>query len=185
MIPCYVGGKGMYATSITWDFKVAVILMLEESGLGWDTRFHYYQRQFPEMDTAALARLVCDPIERYDRDWPTWRAAYAAGCDEVELITRFFLERDDRFRTEAQAGIFCLDEAGFGSGINIMRFIHARKPVLGFYRHSSKQHAVNVGNFLQLGMEYPEQIKINAYQSPQEIPAMAQRWLTGLAAIHP
>jgi hypothetical protein len=59
----------MHATETTWNFKVAVILALEESGAGFDTRFRFYQTQFPEMDPAELARKICDPVEFYDKDW--------------------------------------------------------------------------------------------------------------------
>jgi len=183
MIPCYVGGKGMHATATTWDFKVAVIIMLEECGLGYDTRYRYYRRQFPEMPAAKLARLICDPIENYDRDWPAWRSARGDKREEInELITAFFLERDSRFRDEAQAGIFCLDEAGFGSGINVMRFIQAGKPIVGFYRNALDERGVNIGNFLQLQMEYPELVSLHAYQSSVDIPDEVRRWLTALAA---
>jgi hypothetical protein len=173
----------MFATATTWDFKVAVIGLLEESGLGYDTRYRYYRRQFPEMDTTQLARLVCDPIENYDRDWPQWRAAQTAASDEQDLITAFFLERDARFRAEAQAAIFCLDEAGFGSGINVMRFVQAGKPILGFYRRSTQSRAVNVGNFLQLRMEYPGVVTLCAYQSSNDILDEVQGWLTALRAV--
>ena len=183
MIPCYVGGKGMFATATTWDFKVAVIGLLEESGLGCDTRYRYYRRQFPEMDTTQLARLVCDPVENYDRDWPRWRAAQTAASDEQDLITAFFLERDTRFRAEAQAAIFCLDEAGFGSGVNVMRFIQAGKPILGFYRRGMESRTVNVGNFLQLRMEYPELVTLCAYLSSHDIPGEVRTWLTALRAV--
>jgi hypothetical protein len=173
----------MYATATTWDFKVAVIALLEESGLGYDTRYRYYRQQFPEMAMASVARLSCDPIENYDRDWPQWRAAQAAGRDDNELITAFFLERDSRFREEAEVGIFCLDEAGFGSGINVMRFIQAGKPILGFYRQASEARAVNIGNFLQLQMEYPGLVSLYAYQSLDDVPGEVRRWLAALPAV--
>jgi hypothetical protein len=181
VISCYVGGKGMHATATTWDFKVAVILMLEESGLGCDTRYRYYRRQFPEMPVEDLARLVCDPIENYDRDWQAWRAARIAGDNDEELITAFFLERDGRFRAEAQAGIFCLDEAGFGSGVNVMRFIQTGKPIVGLYRRDLNERAVNVGNFLQLRMEYPDLVSLYPYQSPDDVPGEVRRWLAVLS----
>ena len=173
----------MYATATTWDFKVAVIVLLEESGLGYDTRYRYYRRQFPEMTVAKLARQICDPIENYDRDWPQWRAAQTARCDDNESVTAFFLERDSRFRAEAQVGIFCLDEAGFGSGINVMRFIQAGKPILGFYRHASAARTINVGNFLQLQLEYPGLVRLYAYQFPDDILGEVRRWLAALPAV--
>jgi hypothetical protein len=183
VIPCYVGGRGMFATATTWDFKVAVIGLLEESGLGYDTRYRYYRRQFPEMDTNQLARLICDPIESYDRDWPQWRAAQTAASEEQDLITAFFFERDARFRAEAQAAIFCLDEAGFGSGVNVMRFIHAGKPILGFYRRATQSRDVNVGNFLQLQLEYPGLVTLRAYPSSNGIPGEVRGWLTALHTV--
>ena len=173
----------MYATATTWDFKVAVIVLLEESGLGYDTRFRYYRRQFPGMSKAELARLVCEPIEKYDRDWPSWRAAQTAGHDDGAAITAFFLERDSRFRQEAQVGIFCLDEAGFGSGINVMRFIQAGKPILGFYRHALEGRAVNIGNILQLQMEYPALVNLFTYRSLDDIPGEVRRWLAAFPLI--
>ncbi len=183
MIPCYVGGRGMFATATTWGFKVAVIGLLEESGLGYDTRYRYYRRQFPEMNPTQLARLVCDPIENYDRDWPRWRAAQTAASDEQDLITAFFLERDARFRAEAQAAIFCLDEVGFGSGVNVMRFIQAVKPILGFYRRSTQSSAVNVGNFLQLQLEYPGLVTLREYQSSNDMLGEVRDWLTALHTV--
>ena len=120
MIPCYVSGKGMYATVTTWAFKTAVIEALESSLLGYDTRYRYYRTQFPDMDALELARLICDPIEYYDKDWPAYRAGDGMRLPLVEAATRFMLERDHLFRTEAQAAIYCFDEAGFGSGINVI-----------------------------------------------------------------
>lgn len=177
MIPCYVSGKGMYATDATMDFKVAVIGLLEESGLGYDTRYRYYRRQFPELAPAALARKVCEPIEYYDRDWPAWRAAHGDAGNEDELITAFFLERDSAFRAEAEAAIYCFDEAGFGSGVNVMRFIQQRKPILGFYHRDLGQRRVNVGNILQLAHDYGELISLCPYQRLDQILDAARAWL--------
>jgi hypothetical protein len=179
-----VGGKGMFATATTQDFKVAVIGLLEESGLGYDTRYRYYRRQFPAMEPAQLARMICDPIENFDRDWPDWRAAQAPSRDEAELITAFFLQRDARFRGEADAAIYCFDEAGFGSGVNVMRFIGAGKPILGFYRRAQADRRGNVGNFLQLQMDYPKLVSVRAYQTSGDILADVRRWLAALPASH-
>lgn len=55
----------MFATDATRVFKTLVIDWLEASGLGYDTRYHHYRAQFPELDPARLAHLVCDPIEYY------------------------------------------------------------------------------------------------------------------------
>ena len=180
-IPCYVSGKGMYATATTQDFKVAVIGLLQDSGLGYDTRYRYYQRQFPDMAPAQLARMICDPIEYYDRDWPAWRAAQPAGRDEQQSVTAFFLERDSIFRDEARAAIYCFDEAGFGSGVNAMRFITDGKPLLGFYRRGIEARRVNLGNVLQLQMEYPALVSLHAYESLEDILPEVRRWLERLA----
>jgi len=179
-IPCYVSGKGMYATEVTRDFKVAVIDLLEESGVGYDTRYRYYRRQFPNMAAAEFARMICDPIEYYDRDWPAWRAAQAQERGELESVTAFFLERDTLFRAEAQAAVYCFDEAGFGSGINAMRFIQAGKPLLGFYWHRIHERSVNFGNVLQLQLEYPSLVSLQPYQSLSDILPRVRQWLEGL-----
>lgn len=179
-IPCYVSGKGMYATDATRDFKVTAIGLLEDSGLGYDTRYRYYRRQFPNMAPAELARLVCDPIEYYDRDWPAWRAAQPPGRDETESVTAFFLERDTAFRDEARAALYCFDEAGFGSGVNAMRFLQAGKPLLGFYWHRIAERAMNFGNVLQLRLEYPGLVSLHPYRSQDEILVRVRRWLEEL-----
>lgn len=177
MVPCYVSGKGMHATTTTWTFKTLVIEALESSGLGYDTRFRYYRRQFPDMERGALARLICDPIEFYDRDWPGYLAARGSVQDEVTAATAFMLERDNRFRAEASVAIYCYDEAGFGSGVNTMRFLTAGKSVLGFYCGDRLSGTLNLSNILQLGMEYPRQFTLRRYHRPEEIPAAALDWL--------
>jgi len=179
-IPCYVSGKGMHATEVTRDFKVAVIGLLEESGAGYDTRYRYYRGQFPNMAAAALARMICDPIEYYDQDWPAWRAAQPDERSELECVTAFFLERDTLFRAEAQAAVYCFDEAGFGSGINAMRFIQAGKPLLGFYWHRIGERPVNFGNVLQLQLEYPALVSLQPYQSLFDVLPRVEQWLEGL-----
>jgi hypothetical protein len=182
VIPCYVSGKGMYATTTTQDFKVAVIGLLKETGLGYDTRYRYYQAQFPELTPQALARRICDPIEYYDKDWPAWRAAQASGLDEQELITAFFLDRDTRFRNEAMAAIYCFDEAGFGSGVNVMRFIHRGIPLVGFYHRHITNRRVNLGNVLQLQIEYPALVSLYAYDMVHDILPEVRRWLEAFPA---
>lgn len=171
----------MYATATTWEFKVAVIGILEESGLGYDTRYRYYRQQFPKMPAMQLARMICDPVENYDRDWHDWRAARLAEYDEQALITTFFVSLDSRFREEAQAAIFCFDEAGFGSGVNVMRFLNEGKPILGFYRYKLERCGVNVGNFMQLHIEYPELVSLFSYQSYDDILIEVRRWLAVLS----
>lgn len=180
MIPCYVSGKGMHATATTWAFKTLVIEALEASGLGYDTRYRYYRRQFPDMERAALARRICDPIEYYDRDWPGYFAARGNGRDEVTAATEFMLERDDRFRAEARVAVYCYDEAGFGSGVNTMRFLTAGKPVLGFYSAERLDGTLNLSNVLQLGLEYPRRFTLLSYRQPEEIPAAVLAWLGAL-----
>lgn len=177
MIPCYVSGKGMYATSVTQDFKVAMIGLLQESGLGYDTRYRYYQKQFPEMNPTQLARLICDPIEYYDRDWPAWRDANDSGQGEDDLVTAFFLERDSGFRNEARVAIYCFDEAGFGSGVNVMRFIQTGKPLIGFYHRSNTNRRVNLGNILQLQLEYPALVSVQGYETLNDIQPQVRDWL--------
>src|SRR5574341_2627736 len=100
MTPCYVSGKGMYATAVTRDFKTLVIRELESSGLGYDTRYRFYLAQYPDMPPDELARMVCDPIENYDKDWPAWLAAHPGAPESA--LARFVLERDTRFRDEAR-----------------------------------------------------------------------------------
>lgn len=168
----------MFATDATRAFKTRVIGWLEESGLGYDTRYRYYRERFPRLDPAALARLVCDPIEGYDPDWPAYRAG--AGLSEPEALARFVTERDARFREEARVAIYCFDEAGIGSGINAMRFLHAGKPLLGFYCAEAARRRVNLTNVLQLGIEFPRLVKLAAYRTPEEITARLAEWLADL-----
>jgi len=177
MIPCYVSGKGMHATMTTWTFKTSVIEALESSGLGYDTRFRYYRGQFPDMERGALARLICDPVEYYDRDWPGYFAARKGTQDEVAAATGFMLERDGRFRAEAGVAIYCYDEAGFGSGVNTIRFLTAGKPILGFYSGERPSGTLNLSNIVQLGMEYPGLFTLLRYRQPEEIPAAVLKWL--------
>jgi hypothetical protein len=177
-IPCYVSGAGMYASDATRSFKTLVIGWFEESGLGYDTRYRYYRGRFPHLEPAALARLVCDPIEYYDADWPAYRAR--AGVSEQEALARFVSERDARFRGEAQVAIYCFDEAGVGSGINAMRFLHAGKPIFGFYAADERARRINLTNVLQLAIEFPERVRLAAYRGPEEITARLAEWLAAL-----
>lgn len=181
-IPCYVSGKGMHATDRTKQFKVEVIHILETTGLGYDTRFRYYRNQFPGMALPELARRVCDPIEHYDRDWPDYLAAHGAECDEDEVITAFVMARDALFRRGAQAAIYCYDEAGFGSGLNTMRFIFEGKPLLGFYNPAVKATGINVHNVLQLKQGYPDLVTLVPYHALAEIRFILVGWLQDLQA---
>lgn len=179
MIPCYVSGAGMFAGAATHRFKTKVIGWLEESGLGYDTRYRYYRGQFPELVPARLARLVCDPIEYYDKEWPQYRARGRAPEDV--LLTQFVTARDARFRAEAQAAIYCFDEAGLGSGINIMRFLRAQTPLLGFYAGDPAKRRINMTNVLQLEQEFPQQVRLAAYETAEDITGRLGDWLPMLA----
>ncbi|MFQ5912513.1 MAG: hypothetical protein ACE5JS_04970, partial [Nitrospinota bacterium] len=180
-IPCYVSGKGMHASDRTRNFKVIVIEALEASGLGYDTRYRFYRKQFPGTGPGKLARMVCDPIELYDKDWKDYLAKYGEGRDEEGALAEFVLERDSLFRREAKAAVYCYDEAGFGSGVNSMRFIGERKPILGFYHPESKKSGTNLTNIIQLRVEYPERVTLVAYRSLDEIPGEVNAWLRGIA----
>ena len=178
MVPCYVSGKGMHATDATWAFKIAVMGLLQSSGLGYDTRAHYYRKQFPEMADAEFSRMVCDPIEQYDKEWPGWQLENRSRFEnEDALITAFFLERDLGFQAEAQVAIFSFDEAGFGSGVNVMRFIHAGKPVLGFYNPDRSHAGHNIHNVMQLAMNYPRLVTLHRGSSVDEITTVVVAWL--------
>jgi hypothetical protein len=181
-IPCYVSGKGMYATDKTRQFKVTVIERLEATGVGYDTRYRYYQQQFPTMAPSALAQMICDPIENYDLDWEAYQEAHGAGCNADDVLTAFMLERDTHFRQEAQVAIYCYDEAGFGSGLNTMRFLQADKPILGFYHAEIKQQGVNLNNILQLAIDFPTQVTLVCYQSLDDIGSTLLAWIEKIAS---
>lgn len=181
LIPCYVGGRGMFATDITHRFKTAVMAHLEQSGLGYDTRYRYYRERFPDMAAEALAEMVCDPVEYYDPDWPGYLQAHRGDRDEMGVLTEFMLLRDGAFRTAARAAIMCYDEAGFGSGINAMRFISAGKPILGFYHRDAAAHGVNLPSVLQLAQEYPTKVRLLPYVTLDDITASLTPWLRALS----
>jgi len=172
----------MYATYPTWLFKTTVIAVLESSKLGYDTRYRYYRKQFPDTDEQQLARMICDPIEYYDRDWPDFLANKDPHKSEDEAIVDFMLIRDYQFQREAEAAIYCYDEAGFGSGINTMRFINAEKPVLGFYNSRIKGQGVNISNILQLEVVYPHLVKLIDYQSPADFADHVIRWVKNISS---
>ena len=133
MIPCYVGGKGKAARDATKDFTVAVFETLESTDLGYDTRYRYYRRQYPDMSRDHFARMVCDPIEDYGREWSEYRARQSVTLSEDEVLTAFVWEKDKSFRYEARAAIFCYNDAGLGTGINSMQLLAEGKPLLGFF----------------------------------------------------
>jgi hypothetical protein len=176
-VPCYVSGKGMHATQTTWTFKTLVIAALEAGGLGYDTRYRYYRGRFPGMGADELARLVCDPIEYYDEDWPGYLAARGDGADETLAATEFMLEKDRLFRAEARVAVYCYDEAGFGSGVNSLRFLQEGKPILGFYGADRRDGTLNPSNILQLALEYPELCTLHRYRQPAEIAPALTAWL--------
>jgi len=178
MIPCYVSGKGMHATDITWSFKTSVIATLEETRLGYDTRFEYYRKQFPDMNTEQLARMICDPMEYYDLDWDEYRAINKRSMSKEEMATRFMLERDMAFQSKAQVAIYCFDEAGFGSGINVMRFLTNQTPVLGFMSEKHTHKSLNVSNVLQLKALFPDLIHLCEYQTMNDVQKDVIQWLT-------
>ncbi len=177
MIPSYISGKGMHATEATWDFKTTIIELLESQGLGYDTRFRYYQNEFPDMARVDLARMICDPIESYDRDWPSYWSNKKEGRDKEEVLTEYMLRLDDRFRREAQVAIVCFDEAGLGTGINVMRFIGESKPILGLYNPAIKKVGVNINNILQLKIDYPDLVTIKQYHNVEELCSVVAEWL--------
>lgn len=182
LVPCYVSGKGMHATRTTWAFKTLVIHALESQGLGYDTRYRYYRDRFPDMDPAALARMICDPIEYYDEEWPAWRATHGKDLDEDRAVTAFMLERDRLFRDQARAAVYCYDEAGFGSGVNSMRFLMSGKPVLGFHDAARRSGNLNLSNVLQLEIEFPGLFTLASYRRMDDIPAILAGWLAQVAA---
>ncbi|RMH18780.1 MAG: hypothetical protein D6698_06530 [Gammaproteobacteria bacterium] len=154
-VPVYVAGKGMFATLATTSFKTGVMHILEKSGLGYDTRMAYYAKQYPELTFERLSRMICDPIEYYDRDWPEYQKQHAGTANPDMLAVDFFLPRDQQFRERAVGGIIGFHEAGLGTGINCMRFLLGGKPILGFLPLEDNL-AVNRDNIFQLVREYPE-----------------------------
>ena len=169
-------------TQRTWDFKVAVFQLLESSGLGYDTRYRYYRTLFPDHATASFARMVCDPIEYYDPEWPPARVGRAPGVTENDALTAFVMERDTCFLDQAAVGIYCYDEAGMGSGINAMRLLTAGKPILGFCHRRLAAPGWNPQNVLQLGWAYPGLFELVRYSSIDEAVKVLQSWLTDRVA---
>jgi len=89
-------------------------------------------------------------------------------------------ERDDKFRREARVAIYCLDEAGVGSGINMMRFLHEGKPVLGFYAAEPTRRRINLTNVLQLEVQFPARVRLAAYGAPADVTTRLAGWLSAL-----
>lgn len=181
MIPCYVGGKGKAAHPSTKDFKVTVFEFLESTGLGYDTRYRYYRRQYPHLDREQFARMVCDPIENYDTEWPDYRARHTGSMSEDALLTAFVFEKDRSFRDEARAAIFCFNEAGLGTGINSMQLLACGKPLIGFFLRDPIHGPVNVQNILQLELLYPSLVTLVRYDHSGEVVQSLNRWLSALS----
>ncbi len=181
MIPCYVGGRGKSARASTRDFKVAVFEFLESTGLGYDTRYRYYRRQYPDLSREDFARMVCDPIEGYDKDWPNYRDRRSGSMSEERLLTAFVLEKDQAFRDEARAAIICYNEAGLGTGINSMRLLADGKPLIGFFLRDPTRGPVNVQNILQLELLYPSLVTLVSYDDLNEVTQRLTQWLTELS----
>jgi hypothetical protein len=178
MTPCYVGGKGKAAHVSTKDFKVAVFELLESTGLGYDTRYRYYRRQYPNMSRVDFARMICDPIEGYDKDWPDYRARHGESMSDDSLLAGFMLEKDQAFRDDARAAIICYNEAGLGTGINSMRLLADGKPLIGFFLRDPIRGPVNVQNILQLELLYPSLVTLVSYDDLNEVAQSLIRWLT-------
>jgi len=85
------------------------------------------------MSREDFARMVCNPIEGYDTDWPDYRERRAGSMSKELSLTAFVLERDQAFRDEARAAIICYNEAGLGTGINSMQLLAEGKPLIGFF----------------------------------------------------
>ncbi len=145
--------------------------------VGFDTRYRYYQTQFPDMDGLELAQMICEPIEYYDKDWVTYRTTQIGDCDEDAVLAKFVKERDEHFRREAQVAVYCYDEAGMGSGINTMRLLEVGKPILGFYHVDAQNCGMNVTNVLQLALEFPALFTVARYHSIEDIQRVLVAWL--------
>jgi len=180
MIPCYVSGKGKNATDRTRNFKRTVIKTLQQTGLGYDTKFRFYQTQFPDLALDRLADRVCDPFEYYDREWKSYLEEAKNKESEDKILARFISKRDALFRSQAAVAIYCYDEAGLGSGINSMRFIHEGKRVLGFYNPEVGKLGINLTNIIQLETDYPQLVTLVSYTELEEVAKTVEFWLHGL-----
>lgn len=176
-VPLYVAGKGMFATRATTSFKTGIMHILEKSGLGYDTRMAYYAMQYPDLTFERLSRMICDPIEYYDKEWPDYQKRHAKAANPDMLVVDFFLPRDQRFREQAKGAIIGFHEAGLGTGINCMRFLLDGKPILGFLPQNDNS-AVNRDNIFQLVREYPEQFTL--IQEPDCLETVIRNWIESL-----
>jgi len=174
-IPCYIGGKGMYATNETWLFKTTLFKLLRDTKLGFDTRHQYYRDQFPDMQDKEFDRMVCDPIEYYDPDWK--KQTHSKETIDKEVV-KFWLERDLQFQKQATIGVFGLNEPGFGTAINISRFLHNNKPVIAFIRlESGSNNTHNVHNIMQLEITHPHLFSLHQYNTETELTKKLTRLL--------
>jgi hypothetical protein len=160
---------------------VAVFELLELTGLGYDTRYRYYRRQYPDMGRENFARMVCDPIEGYDKDWPDYRKRRSGSISEDVLLTTFVLEKDQAFRDEARAAIICYTEAGLGTGINSIQLLAEGKSLIGFFLRDPMQGPVNLQNVLQLELLYPSLVTLVPYGDLSEVAPRLTGWLTELS----
>ena len=96
------------------------------------------------------------------------------------LLTEFMLAKDDGFRSEAKVALYCYDEAGFGSGVNTMRFLYENKPILGFYNPDVMQHR-NINNIQQLQIHFPEMVTLVEYSTIDFVISYSEQWLTALS----
>jgi hypothetical protein len=159
---------------------VTVFELLESTGLGYDTRYRYYRQQYPDMTREQFARMVCDPIEAYDKDWPDYRARHRGSMSKDALLTAFVLEKDQAFRNEASAAIICYNEAGLGTGINSMLLLADGKPLIGFFLRDPTVGPVNVQNILQLEFLYPSLVTLVPYDDLEEVAQSLTQWLGNL-----
>ena len=65
----------------------------------------------------------------------------------------------------------------FGSGINVMRFLNAQKPILGFMNEENMSSSLNVSNVLQLKAEFPNLIHLIEYRTLEQINKEVIRFL--------
>jgi hypothetical protein len=106
-----------------------------------------------------------------------WASKKGEGRDKEWIATEFMLELDARFQRQARVAIFCFDEAGFGSGVNVMRFIQSGKPILGLYNPAMRKRDVNMSNVLQLQIEFPFLFTLRQYDTVDILCNHIQTWL--------
>ncbi|MDH3600869.1 MAG: hypothetical protein OEU26_14680 [Candidatus Tectomicrobia bacterium] len=63
-----------------------------------------------------------------------------------------------------------------------MRFLQAKKPILGFYHAESKQRGMNINNILQLAIDFPTLITLARNRSLDDIGLTLLSWLQTTAA---